>query len=209
MADAIAAIRTVVLPWFEIFEDRRRLAGMLLDGEVVAMSVEKAVEYLLCFEGREAAEQAGDNFLGRRPDLLPRFWALVHHFRREGVDVPVGLSDEENLAHLAVREGLLIGGRELADRPQLLAGAPRRGRLITPPAEMAIDLRQYGEDEVADSVALLSPEDLERVWELAREHLLGDDMSASKATATAAVESWRASLGRCGDRDARGLNRRR
>lgn len=60
--------------------------------------------------------------------------------------------------------------------------------MITPPAQMAVELRQYGEEEVADSVALLSPEDLERVWELAREHLLGDDMSASKATATAAVE---------------------
>lgn len=119
--DAIAAIRTVVLPWFEIFEDRRGLARVLREGEVVAMSIERAVEYLLCFEGREAAEQAGNNYLAARPDLLPRFWALVHHFRREGVDVLVGLSEEENLARLAVREGLSIGGPEQADRPQLLA----------------------------------------------------------------------------------------
>ena len=37
----------------------------------------------------------------------------------------------------------------------------------TPPADLAIDLRTYGEDEVADEIEQLAPEQLARIWERA------------------------------------------
>lgn len=184
----VATVREVVLPWFARFDDREQLAAALSAGDVPAVDIGQAVEYLLCFEGGGPAERAAGAWLGRHPDQRRRFWAYVHRFRGEGTRGPAPGRPVDRLARLVVDHGLAVGGPEPPEDPELAGPRRRRqGQLVIPRAEIAADLRRYGEDDVADLVLRLGGEDLQRVWALAVDHAMSP-MSLTRATALAAVE---------------------
>jgi len=187
-ADALDVIRAIVVPWFQLFEDHGRLVDELCRRDVPAMSPEATVEYLLCFEGREAAARMVDGYLKRHPEHAPVFWAWIHRFCREGGGSRDPLQDVRNLASLVVSEELALSSPEGRDSPELARDpGAQRSRVIAMPADIADDLRNYGEDEVASKVMHLRRDQLERLFELAAVHSQ-TGMLFAKALALAAVE---------------------
>jgi hypothetical protein len=187
-ADALEVIRAVVVPWFQLFDDHGCLVDELCRRDVPAMSPEATVEYLLCFEGREAAARSVDGYLNRHPEHAPVFWAWIHRFRREGGGTREALQDVRNLASLVVSEELALISLEGRDSPELARDpGAQRSRVIAMQADIADDLRNYGEDEVASKVMRLRRDQLERLFELAAVHAQ-TGMLFAKALALAAVE---------------------
>jgi hypothetical protein len=152
------------------------------------MSPAATVEYLLCFEGREAAARSVDGYLTRHPERAPVFWAGIHRFRREGGGSRDALQDVRNLASLVVSEELALSSPEGRDSPELARDpGAQRSRVIALPADIADELRNYGADEVASKVMHLRRDQLERLFELAAVHAQ-TGMLFAKALALAAVE---------------------
>ena len=186
--EVLEVVRTFVLPWFELFENHGLLVEELCRRDVIAMSPEETVEYLLCFEGPEVAARSVDAYLERHPENAPMFWAWIHRFRREGVRLRYALEDVRNLANIVVAEGLTLRSPEGRDSPDLVRDSPpQRSRVIAMPADIADDLRSYGEDNLAFRVMDLRGDQLERLFELAAEHSY-TGMLFAKALSLAAVE---------------------
>ncbi len=183
-ADALDVIRAVVVPWFQLFEDHGRLVDELCRRDVPAMSPEATVEYLLCFEGREAAARSVDGYLERHPEHAPCSGRGSTGSAVRGR----ALQDVGNLASLVVSEELALSSPEGRDSPELARDpGAQRSRVIAMPADIADDLRNYGEDEVASKVMHLRGDQLERLFELAAVHAQ-TGMLFAKALALAAVE---------------------
>jgi len=72
IADAVAAIRSIALPYFGRFEDAGALGEFLRAAELPSMGIDNAMEFLLCFAQRDAAEAAGRLFL-RSHNLIDAF----------------------------------------------------------------------------------------------------------------------------------------
>lgn len=70
---AIDAIREFAFPWFAQFEDVPALCRQLIDRDVPMFDVVCAINFLMCFAGRDAATAAGRSFLVRRPDLVETY----------------------------------------------------------------------------------------------------------------------------------------
>lgn len=67
--DAIAFIRTDVLPYFEQFERPSELTEKLAESEVGAFDLAPSIEFALCFGGAARAQAVLDRFMRERTDL--------------------------------------------------------------------------------------------------------------------------------------------
>ena len=68
--DAIRAIEELAFPYFAKFEDLPSLFKLLVNEDLPAMTIDRVVEFLLCFADQSTAWLAAANFLKRRTDLI-------------------------------------------------------------------------------------------------------------------------------------------
>ncbi len=66
---AVAFLRQVVVPFFELFSESDGALGHLKAGAVPNVDIGNAVEFALCFGSRSDAQQIVDTFVLSRPDL--------------------------------------------------------------------------------------------------------------------------------------------
>jgi hypothetical protein len=85
VTDAVSACHEIILPYFDRFSDLDAVARSLIEGVVPSFGIEGAIPFLLCYFGKDLAEEAGRNFLIRRPDLLAAFGAAREMFGRDGL----------------------------------------------------------------------------------------------------------------------------
>jgi hypothetical protein len=85
IADAISAVLSIALPYFDRFEDIPSLCTLLRREELPAMEIAHIVEFLLCFADRSAADAAMSGFFRSRPDLLADYYTHLQEFRERGL----------------------------------------------------------------------------------------------------------------------------
>lgn len=85
IADAISAVYSIALPYFAKFADLRSLCALLQREELPAMRSTEAIEFLLCFADRSAADAALRSFFHRRSDLLADYCTHLQQFREGGL----------------------------------------------------------------------------------------------------------------------------
>jgi hypothetical protein len=71
--DAIRAIEELAFPYFAKFEDLPVLFKLLVNQDMPAMTIDRVVEFLMCFADQSTARLAAANFLKRRPDLVSAY----------------------------------------------------------------------------------------------------------------------------------------
>jgi hypothetical protein len=64
----IELIRTAALPYFESFRDPKQVPASLIDASVPGLSHERALEYVCCYGGTEAAKAMLEKSLKDAPD---------------------------------------------------------------------------------------------------------------------------------------------
>jgi len=85
VADATSTVHSIALPFFERFADVPSLCTLLQREELPAMHIAHAIEFLLCFADRSAANAALTSFFRPRPDLLADYHAHLREFRERGL----------------------------------------------------------------------------------------------------------------------------
>ncbi|MBW8907454.1 MAG: DUF4304 domain-containing protein [Mesorhizobium sp.] len=85
VTDAVSACHEIILPYFDRFSDLDAMARSLIERDVPSFGIQTAIPFLLCYFGKDLAEEAGRNFLVRRPDLLATFGAAREMFGRDGL----------------------------------------------------------------------------------------------------------------------------
>jgi hypothetical protein len=73
IADAVKTIREIAFPYFAQFQDLESLIPFLVENEMPSMSIERVVEFLMCFADKPTARMAAVQFFQRRPDLVPDY----------------------------------------------------------------------------------------------------------------------------------------
>ncbi len=84
--DAIQAIEELVFPYFAKFEDLPTLFEFLGDQDLPSMTIDRAVEFLMCFADQPTARRAAANFLKRRPDLVDDYRHELRKYAELGLD---------------------------------------------------------------------------------------------------------------------------
>ena len=69
IADIVAFIRGVALPFFARFEDPKELISALQFADVPAVGIADAVELALCFADKSSAKKILSRFISERADL--------------------------------------------------------------------------------------------------------------------------------------------
>ena len=82
---AVAAVEAFALPLFAAFEDVSGFCERLVTADVPGMEMPLALEFLLCFADRSAADTALSRFFQSRRDLLPDYQSLLGEFRQRGL----------------------------------------------------------------------------------------------------------------------------
>ena len=85
IADATSTVHSIALPYFERFADIPGLYALLQREELPAMDTARAIEFLLCFADRAAADTALSAFFQARPDLLADYHTHLQEFRQSGL----------------------------------------------------------------------------------------------------------------------------
>ncbi len=85
IADAISAVHAIAVPFFERFSDVPTLCSLLQREELPGFHISRALEFLLCFDDREAAEQALHSFFRSRAELLPEYRHYLLEFTDRGL----------------------------------------------------------------------------------------------------------------------------
>jgi hypothetical protein len=85
IADATFAVQSIALPYFDRFSNIPSLCVMLQHEELPAMNIVHAIEFLLCFANRMAADAALNSFFRLRPDLLADYRIHLQEFKERGL----------------------------------------------------------------------------------------------------------------------------
>jgi hypothetical protein len=85
IAAAVSTVHSIALPYFEGFTDIPGLCALLQREELPAMDTPRAIEFLLCFADRAAADAALSAFFQARPDLLTPYQTHLQEFRQSGL----------------------------------------------------------------------------------------------------------------------------
>jgi hypothetical protein len=83
--DAITAIEELAFPYFAKFEDLPTLFHLLLEQDIPVMTIDRVIEFLMCFADQPTARRAAANFLKRRPDLVEAYQGEFEQFARTGL----------------------------------------------------------------------------------------------------------------------------
>lgn len=90
-AEALRAIRRIVLPYFSLFEDVAGLHRRLLAEPLPGCSPANALDFLFCTGGRDMALEAAYNMLERLPGARQGYRTALEKFRADGLPVqPAG-----------------------------------------------------------------------------------------------------------------------
>jgi hypothetical protein len=82
--DAIHAIEVLALPYFARFEDLPSLVETLVKEELPSMSIDRAIEFLMCFAGQPQARLAAANFLAAHRDLVGAYEESYQRYAEDG-----------------------------------------------------------------------------------------------------------------------------
>ncbi|MFZ4736607.1 MAG: DUF4304 domain-containing protein [Bradymonadia bacterium] len=85
LADAVATIEHIALPFFSLFDDVATLADCLVTRTLPGFEPEITIEFLLCFATREHAATYLARFFVRRFDLIEDYLASLAQMRRDGL----------------------------------------------------------------------------------------------------------------------------
>jgi hypothetical protein len=80
-----SAVHSVALPYFHRFTDIPSLCVLLQREELPAMDTAHAIEFLLCFADRSAADTALVRFFRSRPELLDDYRIHLQEFKERGL----------------------------------------------------------------------------------------------------------------------------
>lgn len=86
IADAIATIERLALPYFALFEEVSALCLRLVDDDLPSMTIDRVIEFLMCFADQPSARAAATNFLRRRPDLVRSYCRDYQRYTERGLD---------------------------------------------------------------------------------------------------------------------------
>lgn len=106
IADATSAVHSIALPYFARFADVPSLCEQLQREEIPAMDTARAIEFLLCFADRTAANAALCTFFRARPDLHPDFHIHLQAFRQSGLPKVCRTGFAYELAFVTLAYGL-------------------------------------------------------------------------------------------------------
>lgn len=106
IADATSAVHSIALPYFERFADVPSLCALLQREELPGMDTARAIEFLLCFADRSAADTALSTFFRARPDLLADYHTHLQEFRQSGLPKVCRTGFAYELAFVTVAHGL-------------------------------------------------------------------------------------------------------
>jgi hypothetical protein len=84
--DAIRAVDGLALPYFAKFEDLPSLFTLLVNEDLPGMTIDRVVEFLLCFADHSTAWLAATSFLGRRRDLVRAYERSFERYAEHGLD---------------------------------------------------------------------------------------------------------------------------
>jgi hypothetical protein len=84
--DALRAIEDLAFPYFAKFEDLPSLIKLLVNEDLPAMTIDRVVEFLMCFADKSAASLAAATFLKRRPDLVSAYHRDFERYAERGLD---------------------------------------------------------------------------------------------------------------------------
>lgn len=109
--DALRAIEELAFPYFTKFENLPVLFQLLVAKDLPAMTIDRVVEFLVCFADQPTARLAAANFLRRRPDLVRAYRRDYARYAESGLDAehPSGYAKQLAYASHAFAFGDLTG----------------------------------------------------------------------------------------------------
>ncbi len=104
---AIKAIEELALPYFAKFENLPSLFQLLVKEDMPAMTIDRVVEFLICFADQSTARLAAANFLKRRTDLIQAYRQSYAQYTEIGLDSkhPSGYAEQLAFASHAFKFG--------------------------------------------------------------------------------------------------------
>ena len=84
--DAIRAINQLALPYFALFEDVPTLVFRLVEGDLPSMTIDRVIEFLMCYSDQPTARMAAANFLKGRADLVRAYKRDYERYAERGLD---------------------------------------------------------------------------------------------------------------------------
>lgn len=84
--DVIGTIEELAFRYFARFEDLPSLFELLAHEDLPAMTMDRVVEFLMCFADPSRARLAAANFLKRRPDLVRAYRRDYGRYAERGLD---------------------------------------------------------------------------------------------------------------------------
>jgi hypothetical protein len=100
IADAHLLIDEIVLPYFLQFEDMNALIARVVSSDVPSFTIDKVVDFLVCYADADTARKAATNFLDRRPVLVSNYQRDFNRYAERGLDwrTPSGYASQLALA---------------------------------------------------------------------------------------------------------------
>lgn len=98
LAEASAAIRRLIYPYFAQFDDIPGLIAQLRMTDIPAFAPASALDFIACFGSPAEAERAAQNMIRRLPGARERYSIALEQFQREGLPAHVLTQHGEVLA---------------------------------------------------------------------------------------------------------------
>jgi hypothetical protein len=106
VADVIDTIRSLALPYFDVFQDLSTFIRLLIQRDVPAMDIGDAVEFALCFGSRDQAQAILERFVTERPDLAGAIAQAEAKMNRDGLPAHVLNAYADQVAFLRIYHGM-------------------------------------------------------------------------------------------------------
>lgn len=104
--EAVAFLKTVVLPFFELFSEPDAAIGHLKEGTIPNVDIGDAVEFALCFGSRANAQKILDSFVLSRPSLSDAIASAQRRYEDNGLPRHAKNAYAKRVAWLRVAYGL-------------------------------------------------------------------------------------------------------
>ena len=108
--DALAAIRRLALPYFDLFNSARDVVERLQTRSIPAMWPFQSIEYVLCFGSRAQAERALQRYLREQPNITNTYLERLDEYRKTGLPRLVSGEVASELARATVMYDLEPSG---------------------------------------------------------------------------------------------------
>ncbi|WP_231744084.1 hypothetical protein [Stieleria neptunia] len=107
IANVNHSIANIALPYFAQFENLNTMIERVVITDVPSFTIDKVIDFLMCFSNAGTARMAAKNFLDRRPDLASNYRRDFARFAERGLDwrTPSGYA-----SHLALASHLFEFG---------------------------------------------------------------------------------------------------